>query len=324
MATKEKLPAPLVPPDLDLRAYQYMPLDVKRLLSSDTLLCATGEEVRAALMLWAESWRQMPCSSLPNDDLALCRMTGYGRDMDGWLRVKKVALRGFVLCSDGRLYHRVVAEKAMESYVKYRVEYHRTSKARSKRHPAHVTEHVTEPVTEHVTEPVTEPVTEHVTEPVTEHVTDHRLRDLRINTHTIARTRGGKGTPDVVALSQAWWDRLSTHVEFRALTEEGLVNVLMSFPVEPTETNVQTVLDRAGDLAEGVALDRPRAFLRKALSALDVAERTKGEEAAGSAPAEVQGAPLGWGAEAARLERETNERWERLQEEKRKKATEKT
>ena len=41
----------------------------------------------------------------------------FGRDVRGWRKVSAVALHGWVLCSDGRLYHRVVAEKALEAWM---------------------------------------------------------------------------------------------------------------------------------------------------------------------------------------------------------------
>ena len=42
-------------------------------------------------------------------------LAGFGRAVKLWLRVKQKALRGFYLCADGRLYHSVVAEKALEA-----------------------------------------------------------------------------------------------------------------------------------------------------------------------------------------------------------------
>lgn len=105
--------APLVPIDVDLRDFGYMPLDVLRLRDSDLAALATGEEFKAAVLLWCVAWHQVPAASLPNDDRLLARYSGAG---SAWRKVKAEALRGFVECSDGRLYHATIAEKALEAW----------------------------------------------------------------------------------------------------------------------------------------------------------------------------------------------------------------
>jgi len=112
----DQLPAPLVPSNVDLRGLPYMPLDVNRLRDSYLSISATGEEFRAAVLLWCASWNQVPAASLPDDDTALAAYAGFGRDLKGWKKARKGALHNFVKCSDDRLYHRVVAEKALEAW----------------------------------------------------------------------------------------------------------------------------------------------------------------------------------------------------------------
>ncbi|WP_088100291.1 DUF1376 domain-containing protein [Xanthomonas retroflexus] len=107
---------PLVSPDVDLRGMPFMPLDVSRLRDSELAIMATGDEFRAAVLLWCAAWNQLPAASLPDNDQALAAYAGFGRDLRGWLAVKLGAMRGFVLCSDGRWYHPVVAEKAAEAW----------------------------------------------------------------------------------------------------------------------------------------------------------------------------------------------------------------
>jgi hypothetical protein len=114
----DQLPAPLVPASVDLRDFAFMPLDVLRLRDSDISVEATGEEFRAAVLLWCAAWHQVPAGSLPDNDARLGQFAGYGRVTSAWLEVKAGALRGFVKCSDGRLYHPVIAEKALESWEK--------------------------------------------------------------------------------------------------------------------------------------------------------------------------------------------------------------
>jgi Protein of unknown function (DUF1376) len=112
----EAAPAPLVDSDVDLRGFPYMPLDVVRLRDSDFTAMATGEEFMAAVLLWCAAWHQIPGGSLPVNDRVLAQLAGYGRDVKRWLAVREIALRGWTLCSDGRLYHRVISQKATESW----------------------------------------------------------------------------------------------------------------------------------------------------------------------------------------------------------------
>lgn len=120
------LPAPLTPPDCDLRGMPFMPLDTLRLLDSDFFALATAEEFRTGLVLWCKSWQQVPAGSLPDDDRILAHLSGA---RDRWCDIRDMSLHGWIKCSDGRLYHPVVAEKAMEALPQRR-EY-RSNKAAS-------------------------------------------------------------------------------------------------------------------------------------------------------------------------------------------------
>lgn len=113
MTAANCLPAPLVPPDVDLRNFGYMPLDVLRLRDSDLAALASGAEFRAAVLAWCVAWHQVPAASLPDDDRLLAKYVGV--TPAAWRRLRKMALHGFVKCSDGRLYHEVLAEKALEA-----------------------------------------------------------------------------------------------------------------------------------------------------------------------------------------------------------------
>ncbi len=114
----EELPAPLTPPDCDLRDFPFMPLDVVRLRDSDLAGHENPEVFRTAVLSWCVSWHQVPAGSLPDDDTKLARLFGFGRDLDGWKAVRHSlgGLYGWIRCSDGRLYHPIVAEKAAEAW----------------------------------------------------------------------------------------------------------------------------------------------------------------------------------------------------------------
>jgi Protein of unknown function (DUF1376) len=113
------LPEPLTPPDCDLRGLEWMPFFGHRLFMSEFETRATDAEFRAAIRLWWMSWNQVPAGSLPNDDALLCKLAGLGRDIKEWKRIRAGnVLHGFILCSDGRLYHTLISEEAADTYEK--------------------------------------------------------------------------------------------------------------------------------------------------------------------------------------------------------------
>lgn len=131
------LPAPLTPPDCDLQDFKFMPLDVARLRDSDMASEQTPEENWAAVLLWAAAWHQVPAGSMPDSDNWIAKAAGYlsrGRVDPHWKDVKAGAMRGFVLCSDGRWYHQVVCEKANESWIGKLKQRLKTECARIKKH----------------------------------------------------------------------------------------------------------------------------------------------------------------------------------------------
>lgn len=114
-----ELCAPLTPPDCDLTDFQYMELDVRRLRDSRFAATPNSDAFRAGILLWCAAWHQVPAASLPDDDIELASLAGYGRmpfSVKEWRKVRTEALHGYVKCSDGRLYHPVVAEKANAAF----------------------------------------------------------------------------------------------------------------------------------------------------------------------------------------------------------------
>ena len=112
----DDLPTPLTPADCDLRSFGFMPLDVQRLLTSEWWINALEELPEAcgpAVNLWATSWHQVPAASLPDSDAVMRKIAGVTRET--WLRIRERVLEPWVKCSDGRRYHPVVAEKALEA-----------------------------------------------------------------------------------------------------------------------------------------------------------------------------------------------------------------
>lgn len=110
------LPAPLTPPDSDLQDFPFMPLQVARLRDSDLAAEEHPEACWYAVLLWSAAWHQLPAGSLPDNDAVLTKLIGLGRDVKTFAKHRTGALRGFIKCSDGRLYHPIVAEQVLASW----------------------------------------------------------------------------------------------------------------------------------------------------------------------------------------------------------------
>lgn len=126
-------PPPLTPARSDLRDFGWMPLEIVRFRGSD-LLTEDAEIILAAVMLWTAAWHETPAASLSDDDKLLAKAAGFGRSVDTFRAIKAGALRGFIKCSDGRLYHPVVARLANEAWKGKIEQRHRTEVARIKKH----------------------------------------------------------------------------------------------------------------------------------------------------------------------------------------------
>ncbi len=111
------MPAPLTPADCDLRDSKFMPIYAQALLNSGFNAMADDMAWRAGVTLWLKAWHQVPAGSLPDADEDLCALAGLGRDLKGWQAIRDKALRGWTLCDDGRLYHPLIAEAALEAWI---------------------------------------------------------------------------------------------------------------------------------------------------------------------------------------------------------------
>jgi len=108
------LPAPLISKEVYLGdKAKWMPLLTDRLAHSMFVRIASNAELGAALRLWVQAWGERPSGSVPNDPRWLADVTKLG---DRWSSHAEVVLRGFVACSDGRLYHPVICEIAKNRF----------------------------------------------------------------------------------------------------------------------------------------------------------------------------------------------------------------
>lgn len=132
----------MTPAAADLQDFAFMPLHVARLRDSD--LAGEGDPAGCwyAVLLWCAAWHQLPAGSLPDNDAVLARLCGLGRDLRSFRKHRGDALRGFVRCSDGRLYHPVVAEQVIASWQKKLEQRWRSECARIKKaNQRHSTDH---------------------------------------------------------------------------------------------------------------------------------------------------------------------------------------
>ena len=110
------VPPPLVPAYVDLRSFTDIPVDAQRMVNSRAMRVIPDNAIRSWILLIYQSWSQLPAASLPDDDYELAHLAGFGRDVEAWQAIRDDALYGWLLCDDGRWYHPVVAEKALEAW----------------------------------------------------------------------------------------------------------------------------------------------------------------------------------------------------------------
>ena len=125
--------APLVPPEVDLRGFDWFPLFRRRLFASRFHRLASPAEWRAGVILWIKSWDEVPAGSLPNDDRELAALAEVPRDLREWKKIRKWAMHGWELADDGRLYHPTVAEMTLEAWGRMEANRQRTAAARKSR-----------------------------------------------------------------------------------------------------------------------------------------------------------------------------------------------
>lgn len=109
-------PPPPISAEVDLTAFAYMPLEIARLRRSKAwLICKRRPDLAFYMInLWTASWHETPAGSLENDDDVLADVAMCAPEK--WPKLKADVLRGWTECSDSRLYHEVVVEKAAEAW----------------------------------------------------------------------------------------------------------------------------------------------------------------------------------------------------------------
>jgi hypothetical protein len=202
----EKLPEPFVPADVDLRGMEFMPLKGDILFTSTTWLKGSHEGRCAALRLWWHSFaHEVPAASLPDDDQLLAQHAGYGEAHKAWMKIKPQAMRGWVKCSDGRWYHKTVAELALEAWKGRLKNREKVKKWREKQAARNQSGNGNETVTVTVTAPVTSPVTAGVTYRREGEGESQLQGERQLIEEDAAAARATVPPPDIVDKAFAMW-----------------------------------------------------------------------------------------------------------------------
>lgn len=109
-------PDPPVDPEVDVRDLDGFMLNVERLMASELVALSSHEVIAAALFLWCRAWKQLPAASLPDDERVIAAFARL--PLPRFRKLKAEILRGFVKCSDGRLYHKVLAVEAVAAFAR--------------------------------------------------------------------------------------------------------------------------------------------------------------------------------------------------------------
>lgn len=80
--------------------FDWMPLYGEQLLSSRFVAKAIQsdrrQDIGTAVLLWCAAMKQNPAGTLPDDDIELARLAGFGADLDGWSEARAgLALYGW-------------------------------------------------------------------------------------------------------------------------------------------------------------------------------------------------------------------------------------
>lgn len=112
----DTLPPPPIDAEVDLTDFAFMPLQVARLRKSKAwLICKRKPELAFYLLnLWTAAWHERPAGSLEDDDDVLADYAMC--PPKEWDRIRAEVLRGWMKCSDGRLYHSVIVEVATNAW----------------------------------------------------------------------------------------------------------------------------------------------------------------------------------------------------------------
>lgn len=111
-----------------LSNHDWFPMETHRLLGSRFVAHALAEgrrgDIGTALLLWCQAFKMDPAGTLPDDDVQLAQLAGFGPDVVGWQAVRAGVLYGWepVVIDDAplgataRLGHKTIAKHAVDMH----------------------------------------------------------------------------------------------------------------------------------------------------------------------------------------------------------------
>lgn len=100
-----------------LSRFDWVPFHIHRFRTSRFVATVDRAAGFCAMVLWTEAACQDPAGTLPEDDLELANLAGFGRDVASWRELKDGALYGWSPCLvrygsklERRLWHRTILE----------------------------------------------------------------------------------------------------------------------------------------------------------------------------------------------------------------------
>lgn len=105
------LPAPPYPGDIRAKGFTFQ-IDWELIRQSKTWICCPADVRPWLLMLWAHSWTNAPAGTYEDDDELIA--ASIGMDARVFKANREHLMRGWSLCSDGRLYHATITQLVLE------------------------------------------------------------------------------------------------------------------------------------------------------------------------------------------------------------------
>ena len=112
----ETLPEPPIGPEVDCTDLDSFMLNTQRLLGSELVAMSSHAVIGGAVLLWCRASKQHPAASLPDDDRVLAGFANM--HILALAQVARADPPRFIKCSDGRLYHPVLAADAAIAFAK--------------------------------------------------------------------------------------------------------------------------------------------------------------------------------------------------------------
>lgn len=128
VATGQPLPEPPYPAEIRARGWAFE-LEYETIEQSHTWKIATPDLRPWLLMLWYESWKQIPIGTLPNDDRVIAAIIGCS--VAFFTQHRETLMRGWELHADGLLYHGTVTKRVLAMIAKRQKDSLRQAKHRS-------------------------------------------------------------------------------------------------------------------------------------------------------------------------------------------------